>query len=453
MKILIISPAGFLYEKGEHFVRLMRYAPLSITTLASLVPKELNAKIRLIDEVVEKTDYSKLNPDLVAISILTPAAEKGYILADYFRKRNIPVVLGGVHPTLMPEEAKQHADAIVLGYGEETWPKLLMDFKNGKMKKVYRTSKDFSLDKKVIVNRSLLKPYSYVLKNTIESSRGCNNHCNFCTISSAYGNHLSKPLDNVINEIKALKGKTFVFIDSNLNVNKEYSYKLFKRIKPLKKLWGGSSTISDLQNEKLLDSMAESGCRGVLIGFETVNQDSLDFANKGFNNVENYKKIIQKIKKRGLLITGTFILGIDSDKKDIFDKTIKFVNNSGIDIPVFMIYTPFPGTPLFKNIESEGRIIEKSWSLYDFNHVVFKPKNMSAEELQEGIRKVWKNVYSHKNILKRLSHSGRNFPISLLANYGYWNFSRNFSKYTPKVIKKMKNKYAERLRIKNKNKF
>lgn len=412
----------------------MRASPLTLTTLAALVPKELNAKIEIYDEGIEDLPLN-LNSDLVGMTVITGSAPRSYELAKKFRSEKMKVVLGGPHITLLPEEAMLHADAVVTGYAEETWPELLRDFSVGKLKDRYDMSHDFSLEKKEnlpFARRDLLKKNSYKTTYTFEATRGCVHNCEFCVVPTAWGRKpYQKPVSHIIDDIRQLGAKTLLFYDLNLIANRAYAKELFTALIPLKVKWVGLATTLLGKDEELLELTARSGCKGMLLGFESIFPDTLKLNNKSFNDPEQYAEIIKKLQRVGIAINGTFVFGNDTDTKESFDAVRDFVLTTGIDLPRFSILTPFPRTPLFQRLEKENRIIERDWSKYDGQHVVFEPKQMTADELIRGHEKVWKDVYSYKGIFKRVLQNFMTpiFPIVVGANIAYRYYAFNLSRF------------------------
>jgi len=403
------------------------YAPTTLTTLASLVSPELDAEIEIIDEGIQVLPED-IKADIVGISICTPNAQRGYRIADKLKRNGIAVVLGGVHPTLVPEEALQHADAIVIGYAEEAWPKLLLDFRNKRMKRVYEQfSMDVFENGMPIPRRDLLKREAYIFANTIEVTRGCLNQCKFCVIPRICGGKFYfRPTEEVVKEIQSMNAKDIVFIDSNPTVNLQYIKSLYQALIPLKINWFGSATTQVLNDSEWLDLAVKSGCKGLLIGFESLNQNSLENDNKEFNRVDRYKEFIKKLHDYGIAILGCFVFGFNNDDKTIFEKTIEFVDRANIDVAQYTVYTPYPGTIAYEELKLENRIIEDNWALYDGKHVVFQPAKMTAEELQEGIFWAWKNTYTYGSIIKRVIGSKCSIFLNFIANLGFKYYGKTF---------------------------
>ena len=428
MKIVLIMPRAKLYQKGRGFRKNLRYAPLTLTTLAGLVLKELKAEIRVIDEGVELADYSTIKADLVGITCITGTSSRAYELADYFRSKSISVVLGGPHPTLMPKEAIKHADSVAIGIANRIWPQMLIDFKNNKLKKFYK-DECINLQGLPLPRRDLLKKSGYISINTVQAVYGCPYKCEFCVTQIIGRGYHHRPIPEVINEIKKLKSKLIFFLDPSPMEDKEYAKELYRQMIPLKKKWMGLSTTRIYDDEELFDLIAKSGCIGLLIGFESVSQKSLTKMNKNFNTAEKYKDFIKKLHKKGIAVQACFVFGSDEEDKTIFKDTVDFIIETGLDLPRFTVSTPFPGTPLYQRLKNENRILTEDWSKYNAQNVVFKPKNMSVKELQDGLEWAWKETYKTKNIIKRLAISKTRLWVTIISNIGYKMYAHDLHKY------------------------
>jgi radical SAM superfamily enzyme YgiQ (UPF0313 family) len=420
LRIALLSPRGPLYRhRGGVWKKTMRYAPLTLTTLASLVPPEIPCEIEIFDEGVEEIFPERIEADLVGISAITGTAPRSYELAAAFRERNIPVVLGGVHPTLMPDEAMHHADSVVVGYAEESWPQLLRDLVAGRLRPRYDQSPNLKLDNLPFPQRRLFNKGMVNVAHTIEATRGCIYQCEFCVVPFAWGRPLQKPVRDVVDDIRQMRAKRVIFLDLNLIADVAYAKELFAALIPLKIRWGGLATTTIAWDDELLDLAARSGCRGLLVGFESLNQESLREAKKAFNMRHDYHEVVRKIRARGIALMGCFVFGFDHDTLDTFDRTVDFVMSAHMDLPRYAIAVPFPGTGLFKRLKAEGRITTENWGLYDGQHIVFQPRNMTADELLQGTRRAWKKTYSYSSIAKRLAGSRTQLPIVIPANLGY----------------------------------
>jgi radical SAM superfamily enzyme YgiQ (UPF0313 family) len=430
LQITLLSPRGPLYRhRGGIWKKTMRYAPLTLTTLASLVPTEIPTEIRIVDEGVDEIDPDRIEADLVGISAITGTAPRAYEISAQFRKKGVPVVLGGVHPTLMPEEAMRHADSVVAGYAEESWPRLLRDFVGGKLQRRYDQSASLKLTNLPFPQRQLFDSRLVNVGDTIEATRGCIYQCDFCVVPAAWGKPLQKPVADVVADIRQMGAKRVIFLDLNLIADVAYAKELFTALIPLKIRWAGLVTTTIAWDDELLDLTARSGCRGLLIGFESMNQESLKEAKKAFNMRRSYHDVVRRIHERGIAIMGCFVFGFDHDTPDSFDETYEFVMESRMDLPRYAIAVPFPATGLFKRLKAENRITTENWSLYDGQHVVFQPKNMTAEELLKNTGRVWKKTYGYSSIWKRLAGSRTQLPISIPANFGYRFYANHLDSF------------------------
>ncbi len=416
MKILLISPQfrkkGFGSESKFTSMPVYKllfnsfFKPnLTLLTLAMLTPEEHTVEI--IDDTVQPIQFDR-GYDLVGITVMTPATNRAYEISDEFRQRNKTVVLGGWHASALPEEAKQHADSVVIGEAENLWPSLLQDFSKGDLKPFYKQMK--RVDLKVIPPitrvRRLNKYGSF--PDGIEATRGCPIGCKFCSATNKpfYREFRKKPIQNVIEEIGYLQKKIFVFIDNSLTFDPNYAKQLFKEMKGKNKKFYALGNISMFErDDELLKLAAEAGLMEIKIGLESPNQAAIDSVSKWTNKVKNYASVIKKIHDYGISVLGYFMFGLDVDTKDIFDETLDFVQTIELDLANFMILTPYPGTPIYDQFEKEDRILTKDWSKYDLDHVVFQPKNMSPEELLSGTKRIAKEYYSSINNIKRILRS------------------------------------------------
>lgn len=436
MKIALLAPAGAMHRYNGMFHKGLHYAPITLALLAALVPKELDAEVRIYDETAEAIPLD-LEADIIGITCITGTAARCYRYADYFRKKGIKVILGGVHPSLMPDEARKHADSVIVGLGEDNFPKALLDFKNGCLQEMYYQDKCTDIGGRPLPRKDLLKKDKYITLNTVEAIRGCNHSCTFCAYPQAFGRKVYKrPIEDILAEIKSFKGKEVVFPDVNLIADVKFAKELFTAMIPLKKWWFGLTTTAIGDNEELLDVFEKSGCKGLLIGFESVNQETQKNINKGVNRVNEYKTLMEKLHKRGIMVMGCFSFGSDEDKKDVFKRTVDLCIEAKIDLPRFSVITPFPATQFYNELESEGRIIDRDWAMYDVEHCVYKPKHMTKEELEEGIAWAWKEAYSVKNIFKRLDLTKRKTvkSIFMLLNIGYRKYAKEFKIFDASIM-------------------
>lgn len=395
MKILLISP--HIGIKRNRLSKFSNYKTLALEQIAALTPDKHDVEI--INEISKEIDFEE-NCDLVGISCFTSNAIRGYKIADEFKKQGITVVFGGYHPTALPYEVKQHADSVVIGEAEEIWPQLLIDLENGKLKPFYYQTKPVDpklipAAKRINQNRSSYCP--------IQATRGCPINCEFCAMHIIEGTKFrGRPIDNVIEEIKSIKSKGLFFVDASLTINPGYTKSLFKEMKGLNKRFRCFGNINVLaKDDELLKLAYEAGCKKWYIGFESVSQETINSINKKTNRTEEYDIAIKKIKNHGMMITGLFMYGFDTDTPKVFDQTLQALYELNLDSASFSIVTPYPGTYLFNKLEKEGRILTRDWSKYNEGNVVFRPKNMSEEILFQEVKKASMEYYSFSNSFKR----------------------------------------------------
>jgi len=329
--------------------------------------------------------------------------------------------MGGFHATWMPEEAGQHADSVVLGEAEQSWARLLEDFKAGGLQRFYRADGKADLKGLPIPRRDLLKKKGYFFINTMQVSRGCPFQCSFCSVTAFFGHtYRMRPLDEVKKEVEILlRGQDFIFfVDDNIIGHADYARDLFSFLKGLKVKWVSHASINIAENEDLLTSAAESGCHGLFIGFESLSQETLKSHHKTSNQVERYKEQIRKIHEQGIGIEGSFIFGSDEEDPSVFHRVADFCEETKIDAAVFAILTPYPGTRIYEQFLKEDRILSRDWDLYDMDHVVFRPRNMTVEQLQEGHDWANRRFYSYPSMLKRFWPLRRSHQVFLPSNWG-----------------------------------
>jgi len=418
MKILLILPktSGGLLG-GVSSGGKAGLARLSLTTLASLVPEEM--EVRIVDARVEEIDYDA-PVDLVGITGLTQEIPSAYEIADGFRRRGVTVVMGGVHVSSLPDEALQHADSLVVGEAELVWRRLLEDFQKGELKPVYKARALADMKGMSTPRRSLLDHNMYTSFSTLQATRGCPFTCDFCTVTNFFGNkYRFRPVEDVIAEVKGLPDKKVVFLDDNIVGRPAYAKELMKALIPLKITWGSQASITLAKDDELLSLYAESGGRYAFIGFESLSQENLKGLQKGWNTAKEYEEAIRKIHGAGIDIIGSFILGLDNDDVSSFRTLLDFITRNNIDAAQFHILTPFPGTELYERLDREGRITDRDWANYHTSKVVIKPRRMTAEELQNGYYWLFREFYSYPNILKRVFSSRRNILFRAAINYSY----------------------------------
>jgi radical SAM superfamily enzyme YgiQ (UPF0313 family) len=430
MRLALISPKGPLYRhRGGIWKKSLRYQPLTLTTLAALVPPELNAEMRLIDEGIADVPLD-LEADLIGLTVITGTAMRAYELADHFRRRGVAVVLGGPHVTLIPDDAQPHADAIVVGYAEDAWPQLLRDFAVGSLQRRYLQAPDLEIGGRPFPRRDLLPSEHFLTSNVFEATRGCVHSCDFCVVPTAWGRKpFQKPVSEVVADIRQHGARKLIFIDLNLVAHRSYAKELFSALIPLKLQWYGLATTLLASDPELLELCSRSGCRGLLMGLESISRANLRQSGKGFNSPENYRQVVDRLHEHGIALQGCFVFGLDEDEPDVFLKTAEFAVAAGIDLPRFAVVTPFPNTALYKRLESEGRILTRNWDLYDAQHVVFQPAKMTTDQLQLGVEQAWKHAYSFRSIARRIRQSPAPWLVKLGTNLGYRFYAHNLGRF------------------------
>lgn len=422
MRILLILPDAQMHKfRIGKRVWSMREAPLTLPTLAGLTAGETDLEYRLVDGSVENIPLDA-DADLVGISVITGNAPRAYALADYFRKRGIPVVLGGVHVTLLPGEAVAHADAVVLGMAETTWPEVVRDARAGRLKRIYQATPSEDAILHVPSPRQDLQNGRYAMPATAQATRGCNHRCEFCVVPSIWKKFYTRPVADVVRDIRAMPGKRFAFNDVSLLEDREYARELFTALIPLRKEWGGLCTADIGRDPEMLDLLERSGCKYLLIGFESLSVTGLATIRKRFNNTDHYRETVAALHDHGISVQACFVLGLDTDTPSIFRETVDWVSEAHVDIPRYSLYTAFPGTPLFRKLDSQERILSKNWDDYDTMHVTVKPMLMSPEELHEGFRWTYRETFRIRGILRRLRGCSVNSLINLIGNSAYRMF-------------------------------
>ncbi len=422
MKLLLIQPSQLIGGGKVYKAKKLMFPRLSLPVLASLTPPEI--QIEIIDEYFEDIPFDD-PADLIGISFMTPQAPRAYQIGDEFRKRGKKVVMGGIHASALPEEGLEHADAVVVGEAEGIWAHVLEDFKNGKMGGIYRSPEFPSLKGLPLPRYDLLKKDRYRLFNInfpIQAGRGCPFNCEFCSVTKFFGGqYRSRPVEEVVQEIKHKNLKKIFFVDDNIISNRAYARDLFKALIPLKLRWGGQATLILGRDEELLSLAAESGCGLLYIGVESISSSNLPAYGKSFFKAEEVSGLLTKIQKWGILIRASIIFGMDADNPDVFRNTVDFLVREKVAYAEFFILTPMPGTVLRRKHEKEGRIIDYDWSNYDGLHAVYRPLGMGKESLEKGLWDAYREFYSVPNIIKRCLKVGRqNRRLrTLISNFYY----------------------------------
>ncbi|GHM99061.1 B12-binding domain-containing radical SAM protein [Cytophagales bacterium WSM2-2] len=412
MKVKMILPA--LTEAESPFWRPIKYSlfpPLGLATLAAYLSPD--DEIDLQDQHVEKLNLND-HPDLVVIQVYITNAYRSYSIADHYRKRGAYVILGGLHVTSLPDEAAPHADTIFLGPGEETFPQFLKDFKNKSPKKIYSSSVR-TIENIPPIRRDLIKRNRYLVPNSIVVTRGCPHHCNFCYKDAFFEGGKSfytQVVDDALAEIERLPGSHLYFLDDHLLGNAKFAASLFEGMKGMNRVFQGAATVDSVLRGNLIEKAAEAGLRSLFVGFETFSSANLKQSNKKQNLEKDYSRAVNRLHSLGVMINGSFVFGLDEDDKDVFKRTVEWGVENSITTSTYHILTPYPGTGLFKDMQSAGRILTYNWDLYDTRQVVYKTSMLSAQELKEGYDWAYKEFYSWANIFKAsLNHDSHKLKL------------------------------------------
>lgn len=402
MRVTLIHPC-IGRRKDQPYIRLWQMEPLPPAAIAGLTPRDV--EVKFYDDRMERIPFDEPT-DLVAISVETYTAKRAYQIATEYRKQNIPVVMGGFHATLCPEEVSQYADAVVIGEAETLWEQVLQDAERKTLKAYYRAESRPSLAN-MRPDRSIYKGKNYLPIGLVEAGRGCHFVCDFCAVQTVF-NHTQtrRPAGDIYTELEALRDKPLIFfVDDNITSNMDQAKEFFRELKKLKIKWVSQASINAAHDEEFLHLIKESGCQGMLVGFESLNPDNLKKMNKGFNTMQGgYEKALANLRKHNIRLYITFVFGYDEDTEASFKQTVDFALDQKFYIAAFNHLTPFPGTPLYKRLEQEGRLLFEKWWLddrYSYNMIPFQPARMTPEQLQRGCVEARAEFYNWSNIWNR----------------------------------------------------
>lgn len=421
--LLLITASSPDIQRARR-ARVLNFQQITMPYLAAFVPSHWT--VVHIDEVERPVNFD-IPADLVAITFHTPSAPHVYAMTDRFRRRGIPVVLGGPHVTLMPEEAQAHADAIFVGEAETVWPQFLRDFEAGRPRRRYCSTEPPSLDDAPMARKDLFQRRDFA-SGVLFATRGCSYHCDFCTVGVMYKSRVrQRPVGAVAEEYASFPGKVIILWDDNIASDLEYAKSLFRALAPHGKWWSSQASIQATQDDEFLELAASSGCKQLFVGLESVSQGSVNEVQKRFNRVSDYRRSIDHIHAHGIAVQTGLVFGFDHDTPDIFSETLDFLESSGVQNATFNILTPFPGTRLYQRLHEEGRILTHDWSKYNGRaDVVFRPKQMSVEELLAGYDYANRRFYSWRSLSRRLARSRVGLPWVLPLNLAY-GFALSFA--------------------------
>ncbi|GIE31096.1 B12-binding domain-containing radical SAM protein [Actinoplanes italicus] len=396
MRVTMILPA--LTEATSPLFRPIKYSlfpPLGLATLAAYLRDD--DEVRILDEHVERIDdvVADDRPDLVVIQVYITSARRSYELADAYQERGVFVALGGLHVTSLPEEAAAHADAIFLGPGEDTWPRFLDDFRRGSAEKRY-VSTERTLKGLPPVRRDLIRRERYLVPNSIVVSRGCPHHCDFCYKDAFFEGGKSfytQLVDDALAEIERLPGRHLYFLDDHLLGNRRFAEALFDGMAGMGRVFQAASTVDAILRPGLLEKAVDAGLRSMFVGFETINDANLAEQRKRQNIGRDYGAVARRLHDAGVMVNASFVFGMDGDGPDVFDRTVAWAVENGLETATFHIMTPYPGTALFRRMEADDRLLHTDWDRYDTRHVVYRPKGMTGVQLEAGYWRAYRDFY------------------------------------------------------------
>ena len=428
MYIKLIQPR-MIKRPMDTDLKLHMAPPLGLLTIANILRDQ--HRIRLENENIESVCYDD-QPDLVGISVTVDSLPRAMRIAKRFRKRGIPVVAGGIHITTALETIPPDAfDALCVGAAEGTWPEIVRDAEKGSLKPVYRCSGKLRGEDIVSPAYDMIDRSKYLFTSVIHTSRGCPFRCDFCYNSAAAHHFVNRPIPDVIREIRAAGTRHIMFIDDNFAGNPRWTKAFLREIQPMHLKWQAAVSINAAKDPELLDLMKRSGCRSLFIGFESINPASVQNVHKVQNTTQEYEQAIEAIHSRGIMINGSFVFGLDGDTPETFRATVDWIVRNKIETVTSHILTPYPGTALYARMQAAGRITSHDLSRYNTANVVFKPLGMTPDVLYQGYLNVYRDVYSLKNILRRLPRAKDQRMGYLLFNLLY----RKYGKFTDLLCK------------------
>jgi radical SAM superfamily enzyme YgiQ (UPF0313 family) len=421
---LLINP---FYPKDANasFGKHVLTPTLALTSFAATTPPHWRVEYWDENMLHGRPPYDPM-PEVVGITVHLTFAKRAYELADWYRARGSKAILGGLHVLSCPDECAPHADALALGDGVQLWPRIIRDLENGKLQPHYVASYENDYCDDPSPRRSILPRRSFLTTTSLIATRGCHNRCGFCYLATdglRMPYRMRRP-QQVVDEFLADDQPYAVFIDNNLGSRRDYLHALCKALQPLKRIWSAAVTIDVTDDPSLIRAMALAGCTGVFIGFETLSDDNLANSNKKTPKTSDYARRVRILHDYGIQVNGSFVLGFDNDRKDVFSRTAEWIEENRLECATFHILTPYPATPLFRQMEAEGRILHRDWTLYDTGHAVFRPKHMAPEELEHGYAWIYDRLFSHASIWRRRPAQLQAVPLYLAMSYLYKRSNR-----------------------------
>jgi radical SAM superfamily enzyme YgiQ (UPF0313 family) len=419
--IHLINPKTDSLTTRPIYLNRALYSPLAgLLAVAALIPRE-RYEVVLTDENIEPIDFD-LKADMVGISAMTSYVDRGYEIADIFRRRGVPVIMGGVHPSFMATEALQHADGVVVGEAELVMDQVLADLERGEMRGIYKAERLCSMTDMPMPRYDLIKQNRYVNRAFIQTSRGCHQACTFCAESMMNGVKFRyRPIDDVMREIEWCGQRRISINDANFFGTKERPKKIMKALRGRGISWQAGVTSRLAEDDEMLELAAASGCYMLSIGFESISSSTLRSVHKTVNRPERYAKLVEKIHSYGIMVFGLFMFGFDTDEKDVFENTVRFNIEADFDVCAYSVLTPYPGTLTWYEMKKAGRLVSCDWYKYDQGNVVYRPHNMAPEQLRDGHRAAFRKFYAKESIFKR-------FPRLDRRSLGQWTIYNLFLK-------------------------
>ncbi len=418
-RILLINPkADSLITQPMLFGRAL-FSPLTgLLAVAALIPQD-RYEVVMVDENVEPINFD-LAIDMVGISAMTCYVKRGYAIADRFRRRGVPVVMGGVHPSFMPNEALDHADAVVVGEAELVMARVLDDLEQGQLGGIYKANTLSAMEDIPLPRYDLMKSNRYFNRTFIQTARGCHHACAFCAEHMMYGLKFRfKPIDHVLRDIEACGDRLITIGDADFFGVKDRAMQVMRAMKGRGIRWQAGVNTASAHDEELLAMAAESGCYQLCIGFESMSKATLRNVHKYQNKPEDFHNLVNKIHRHGMMVLGLFMFGFDGDDSSVFDETARFTIDTGYDSCAYSIFTPYPGTVTWYEMVRAGKIVSSDWNKYDQSNIVYQPECMSAEELRDGYRRTYERFYSYRSMAKR-------FPLRGSRPRGLWSIYNMF---------------------------
>ncbi len=421
---LLINPF-YAKDANASFGKHVLTPTLALTSFAATTPAHW--RVEYFDEnLLDGRPPFRPLPQVVGITVHLTFARRAFELADWYRARGSKVIFGGLHVLSCPEECAPHADALALGDGVQLWPRILRDVENNTLQPRYVATYENDYCDDPAPRRSILPRHSFLTTTSLIATRGCHNRCGFCYLATdgLRMPYRMKHPQQIAAEFQENGEPYAVFIDNNLGSRRDYLHQLCAALRPLNKIWSAAVTIDVTDDPSLIRNMALAGCTGVFIGFESLSDQNLSDANKKTPKTADYARRVRILHDYGIQVNGSFVLGFDHDRKDSFARTAEWIEENRLECATFHILTPYPATPLFQQMEAQGRILHRDWALYDTGHAVFRPKHMTPEELEQGYAWIYQRLFSHASIWRRRPRQMQAVPPYLAMSYLYKRSNR-----------------------------